>query len=86
MTSHRKYYIVHEKLYSLLFGVFYMSRFETGDKRSVIHRAMHYAIQDREAMIQALTPQHSEPTGKDAEYIKECEALIRDFKKILAAK
>lgn len=63
-----------------------MSKFETGDRRSVIMRAMHYAIQDRESMIDALTPTYSEPTETDAKIIKECEALIRDFKKILESK
>lgn len=63
-----------------------MSKFETGDKRSVIMRAMHYAIQDREAMIDSLTPQCCEVSDHDKKYIEECKALIRDFQKILESK
>jgi hypothetical protein len=63
-----------------------MSKFETGDKRSVIHHAMHYAIQDRESMIDALTPLYTEPSEESMKQIRECQALIRDFKKILEFK
>lgn len=63
-----------------------MPKFETGNKRSVIMRAMHYAIQDRESMIDSLTPQCCEVNEQDRKYIEECKALIRDFQKVLGSK
>lgn len=60
-----------------------MSKFETGNKASVIASALHYAIQDRISMIDALTPRDHPPAPEYVKQIEECKAMIRDFEKLL---
>jgi len=60
-----------------------MSKFETGNKASVIASALHYAIQDRMSMIDALTPRDHPSAPEYVKQIEECKAMIRDFEKLL---
>ena len=56
--------------------------YETGTKEKVLAYMAECAIRDRAGLIDAYTPRIGEPDEDAKQYIAECKANIRDFKKL----
>jgi hypothetical protein len=61
------------------------TRYENGTQAQVILKMAQYAIRDQRALIDAYMPSYGEPGDEAKQVIKQCESLIRDFKKLSAA-
>ena len=57
-------------------------KYETGSKAEVIRSLVRYAIRDQEALIEAFCDKWGEPGSNYETEIGDCEATIRDFKRL----
>jgi hypothetical protein len=57
-------------------------RYETGTKKEVLAFMAACAIRDQRDLIDAHTPPYGQPCEASKEVIRDCRAIIRDFKKL----
>lgn len=61
-------------------------KYETGTKEEVLREMLRCAIQDRESLAELHTmPKWASADPGDHEVIAECDAAIRDFKRLAKA-
>lgn len=59
------------------------NRFEAGSKIKALRRMANYAIRDQEALKDAYTPSFGSLDEEALKVIADCDANIRDFRRIL---
>lgn len=59
-------------------------RYETGTKRTVLLQMLESAIGYEQGLMDAYAPQFGEQTSEGAKVVEDCEARIRDYKRLVS--